>query len=88
MAAGGPGAGRLLVVGAGSFIARYVLGVCQEPISAVGYHAIDRPDLFDGVDRVISCARHPLLGSEHYQSRQSTPMCGSRSGSRGAISTT
>jgi UDP-glucose 4-epimerase len=66
MTAGGPGAGRLLVVGAGSFIARHFLAACRGPVSAVGYDAIDRSDLLDGVDRVISCARHPLLGSERY----------------------
>ena len=66
MTAGGPGSGRLLVVGAGSFIARHFLAACQEPVSAVGHHAIDRPDLLEGVGRVISFARHSLLGSEHY----------------------
>jgi UDP-glucose 4-epimerase len=65
MTAGGAGAGRLLVVGARSFIARHFLAACEEPVSAVGYDLIDRRVL-DGVDRVISCARHPLLGSERY----------------------
>ena len=67
MAAGGSRAGRLLVVGAGSFIARHFRAACEEPVSAVGHDAIDRPGLLDGVDRVISFARHPLLGSEHYR---------------------
>jgi UDP-glucose 4-epimerase len=67
MTADGPGAGRLLVVGAGGFIARHFLAACKEPVSAVGHDAIDRRDLLDGVDRVISCARHPLLGSDDYR---------------------
>ena len=67
MAAGGPSAGRLLVVGEGSFIARHFLAACEEPAIAVGHDAIDRLDLFDGVERVISFARHPLLGSEGYR---------------------
>jgi UDP-glucose 4-epimerase len=53
MTAGGPGSGRLLVVGAGSFIARHFLAACQEPVRAVGHHAIDRPDLLEGVGRVM-----------------------------------
>lgn len=58
--------GRLLVVGRGSFVARHFLAACAEPVRAVGHDAIERPDLLDGVDRVISCARHPLLGSAEY----------------------
>jgi len=61
------GAGRLLIVGQGSFIARHFLAACAEPVSAVGHDAIGRPDLLDGVDRMISFARHPLLGSENYR---------------------
>jgi UDP-glucose 4-epimerase len=67
MTADGPGAGRLLVVGAGSFIARHFIAACEEPVRAVGHDAIDRPDLLDGIDRVIGCARHPLLGSDDYR---------------------
>jgi UDP-glucose 4-epimerase len=67
VAAAGRGAGRLLVVGQGSFIARHFLAACAEPLTAVGHDAIGRPDLLDGVDRVISFARHPLLGRENYQ---------------------
>jgi hypothetical protein len=67
MAIGGHGAGRLLVVGRHSFIARHFLAACAQPLTAVGHDAMDRPDLFDGVDRVISFARHPLLGSADYR---------------------
>jgi UDP-glucose 4-epimerase len=66
MTAGGRRAGRLLVVGAGSFVARHFLATCRQPLSAVGHEAIDQPELLKGVDRVISFARHPLLGSEDY----------------------
>ena len=51
--------GRLLVVAARSFIARHFLATCDEPLTAVNHEAIDRADLLDGVDRVISFARHP-----------------------------
>jgi dTDP-4-dehydrorhamnose reductase/UDP-glucose 4-epimerase len=61
------GPGRLLVVGEQSFIARHFLAACDQPASAVAHDAIDRPDLLDGVDRVISFARHPLLGSADYR---------------------
>ena len=67
MAAAGRGAGRLLVVGHHSFIARHFLAACEQPVTAVGHDAISRPDLLDGVDRVISFARHPLLGSKDYR---------------------
>jgi dTDP-4-dehydrorhamnose reductase/UDP-glucose 4-epimerase len=67
MAAAGRGAGRLLVVGKGSFIARHLLAACDEPVIAVSHDAITRPGLLEGVGRVISCARHPLLGSAGYR---------------------
>ncbi|MGH6904788.1 MAG: hypothetical protein ACREIR_18840 [Geminicoccaceae bacterium] len=57
-------AGRLLVVGRNSFIARHFLATCPEAALAVEHDAIDRPDLLDGIDRIVSFARHPLLGSE------------------------
>jgi UDP-glucose 4-epimerase len=67
VAAAKRGAGRVLVVGRNSFIARHLLAACDQPITAVGHDSIDRPDLFDGIDRVISFARHPLLGTEDYR---------------------
>jgi dTDP-4-dehydrorhamnose reductase/UDP-glucose 4-epimerase len=57
----------LLVIGRGSFIARHFLAAFDQPANAVGHDAIDRPDLLDGVDRVISFARHSLLGSADYR---------------------
>ncbi len=60
-------AGRALAVGRNSFIARHFLALWRRPIIAVDHDAIDRPDLLDGVDRVISFARHPLLGRAAYR---------------------
>jgi dTDP-4-dehydrorhamnose reductase/UDP-glucose 4-epimerase len=71
--ASGHGAGRLLVVGHHSFIARHFLAACEEPVTAVGHDAIDRQGLFDGIDRVISFARHPLLGSADYRPAKMDP---------------
>ena len=65
--AGGRGAGRLLVVGRGSFIARHFLAAWDQPVSAVAHDAIGRPDLLEGVERVVSFARHPLLGTKDYR---------------------
>jgi UDP-glucose 4-epimerase len=73
MTADGPGAGRLLVVGAGSFIARHFLAASAEPVRAVGHDAIENPDLLGGVGRVISFARHPLLGSDDYRPETMDP---------------
>jgi UDP-glucose 4-epimerase len=64
--AAGHGPGRLLVVGHHSFIARHFLAACAQPVTAVAHDAIDRRGLLDGIDRVISFARHPLLGSANY----------------------
>ena len=67
MVAARRGAGRVLVVGQHSFIARHFLAAWDQPVSAVAHDAIDRPDLLEGVDRAISFARHPLLGREDYR---------------------
>jgi len=72
MAAAGR-AGRLLVVGHNSFLARHFLEACEEPLIAVGHDAIDRPDLLKGVDRVVGFARHPLLGSDDYRPETMDP---------------
>jgi hypothetical protein len=60
-------AGRLLVVGRHSFLAHHFLEACDEPPIAVGHDAIDDPNLLDGVDRIVSFMRHPLLGSDGYR---------------------
>ena len=72
MAAAGR-AGRLLVVGHNSFLARHFLEACEEPLIAVGHDAIDHPDLLKGVDRVVGFARHPLLGSDDYRPETMDP---------------
>jgi UDP-glucose 4-epimerase len=62
-----PAPGRLLVVGAGSFIARHTLAALPaERVRAVGHAAIDEPGLLDGVGCVVNFARHPLLASDDY----------------------
>ena len=67
------GAGRVLVVGHHSFIARHFIAAWEHQITAVGHDAIDRSDLLDGIDRAISFARHPLLGSEGYRAATMDP---------------
>ena len=86
--AAGHGAGRLLVVGHHSFIARHFLAACPEPVTAVGHEAIDHPDLLDGVDRIVCFARHPLLGRPATGTRPWIPTCGSPNASPGALSPT
>jgi dTDP-4-dehydrorhamnose reductase/UDP-glucose 4-epimerase len=69
----GRGDGRVLVVGQHSFIARHFLAAWDQPVTAVGHDAIDRPGLLEGIDRAISFARHPLLGSEDYRPETMDP---------------
>ena len=68
MAARGDAAPKLLVVGRGSFLARHLLEALPAAgIRAATHDEIDREDLLDGVDRVVSFARHPLLGRDGYR---------------------
>ncbi len=63
-----PAAGRILIVGQGSFLARHALAALPaDRLRAVGHEQIERPDLLDGIATVINFARHPLLGSEDYR---------------------
>jgi UDP-glucose 4-epimerase len=73
VAAATPNAGRLLVVGRNSFIARHFLATYSGPVRAVGHEAIDDPDLLDGIDRIICFARHPLLGRPDYRAETMDP---------------
>lgn len=67
-------AGRLLVVGRHSFVARHVLALLpKDRVRAVGHDELDRPDLLDGVDRVLNFARHPLVASEDYRPEAMDP---------------
>lgn len=66
------GTGRLLLVGENSFLARHFRAACPAA-RAVGHRAIERAGLLDGVDRVISFARHPLLGSDGYRVEEMDP---------------
>jgi dTDP-4-dehydrorhamnose reductase/UDP-glucose 4-epimerase len=67
MAQAGRAGRRLLVLGRHSFIARHFLAARDQPVTAVSHDAIDRPDLLDGIDRVISFTRHAQLASEGYR---------------------
>jgi len=68
------GAGRILIVGRGSFLAGHVLRALPPVrVRAVGHDEILRPDLLDGVACVVNFARHPLLGSEGYRPETMDP---------------
>jgi UDP-glucose 4-epimerase len=64
-AAGGC-AGRILVVGRNSFLARHFLAATPGAHTTVDHDEIDRPDLLDGVRTVICFARHPDIGGDGY----------------------
>lgn len=67
MSVAAPGTRRVLLVGRGSFLAGHVLhALPQAAVRAVGHEQIDRPELFEGIDTVISFARHPLIASDDY----------------------
>jgi UDP-glucose 4-epimerase len=74
MAARSDAAPKLLVVGRHSFLARHLLGALPAAgVSAAGHEEIDRVDLLDGVGRVVSFARHPLLGRDGYRPDEMDP---------------
>jgi dTDP-4-dehydrorhamnose reductase/UDP-glucose 4-epimerase len=61
------GTSRILVVGRHSFLAQHLLETLgPEQVRAVGHDDIDRPDLLDGVDCVVNCARHPMASRDPY----------------------
>lgn len=68
MTGGRSGAGRILIVGRNSFLARHVLSALPtDRVRAVGHDQIERPDLLDDVACAVSFARHPLLNSDRYR---------------------
>jgi UDP-glucose 4-epimerase len=74
VSAGLPGGGRVLVVGAGSFIAQHLVAAMPAGrVKAVGHGAIDEPGLLQGIGCVVSCCRHPLIGSEQYDFERMDP---------------
>src|SRR5918992_2918680 len=74
MAARGDAATKLLVVGRNSFLAGHFLSLVEAgAVWAVAHDAIDYPDLLDGVGRVVSFARHPLLGRDGYRPDEMDP---------------
>jgi len=69
-----PGAGRILIVGRGSFLAGHVLRALPPVrVRAVGHDEIGRADLLEGVACVVNFARHPLLGSAGYRPEAMDP---------------
>jgi UDP-glucose 4-epimerase len=61
-------AGRILVVGRNSFLARHFLAAMPGArIKAAGHEEIDRADLLDDVRTVLSFARHPDIGRDDYE---------------------
>lgn len=59
--------GRLLLLGKNSFIARHLLAILPaEHVIARSHDDLDAPDLLDGIDVVLNCARHPGSSSDDY----------------------
>ncbi|MEM8950285.1 MAG: NAD-dependent epimerase/dehydratase family protein [Pseudomonadota bacterium] len=57
----------LLLVGKNSFIAGHLLRVLpKDRVRAVSHDELDRPDLLDGIGRVINAARHPGSSGPDY----------------------
>jgi len=69
-----PGAGRILIVGRGSFLAGHVLGALPAArVRAVGHDETLRAGLLDDIACVVNFARHPLLGSAGYRPEAMDP---------------
>jgi hypothetical protein len=61
-------AGRILVIGRNSFLARHFLAAMRGThIKAAGHEEIDRTDLLDGVGTILSFARHRDIGHDDYE---------------------
>lgn len=66
--------GRWLLVGKNSFIARHLLkALPQNRMIARSHGDLDAPDLLDGIDVVINCARHPGSSRDDYDIEQLDP---------------
>ncbi len=60
--------GQILLFGAGSFIAQALQAALPAALVRPASHAeLDRPDLLDGIATVVNCAKHPAIGSAHYE---------------------
>lgn len=60
-------AGRLLLVGKNSFIARHLLAARPvDRVVAISHDRLDDPGLLDGIDTVINAARHPASSRDDY----------------------
>lgn len=59
--------GKLLVLGKTSFIASHILkALPADRVVARSHGDLDTPDLLNGIDLVINCARHPLSNRDDY----------------------
>ncbi len=59
--------GRLLLIGKNSFIARHLLkALPADRVVARSHGDLAAPDLLDGIDVVINCARHPGSSRDRY----------------------
>ncbi|MGI9486158.1 MAG: NAD-dependent epimerase/dehydratase family protein [Geminicoccaceae bacterium] len=57
----------LLVVGKNSFIAGHLLRILSpDSVRAVSHDELDRPDLLEGIGKVINAARHPESSQSDY----------------------
>ncbi|HEX5079494.1 MAG TPA: NAD-dependent epimerase/dehydratase family protein [Geminicoccaceae bacterium] len=67
-------AGRILLVGRGSFLAQHALAALSPAhVEAVGHDQIERPDLLDGVGCIVSFCRHPLAATDAYRPERMDP---------------
>ncbi len=66
--------GRLLLLGQHGFIARHLLQVLPEnQVIARSHGDIDQPDLLDGIDIVLNCAKHPGSNRDDYDIEGADP---------------
>lgn len=65
---------RILLVGRNSFLARHTLEVVnRDSVRAISHDAIEAQGLLDGIDRVISFARHPDSGQPGFDLERDDP---------------
>jgi len=65
---------RLLLIGQNSFIARHLLDCLpKDRVVAKSHGDLTAPDLLDGVDIVLSCAKHPNSNRDDYDLDREDP---------------
>ncbi len=68
------GKSRLLLIGKHSFIARHLLNAFPRGCVVARSHGdLESPDLLDGIDVAINCARHPASSRDDYDFEQLDP---------------